>query len=249
MNNWKTNHDNMTETNYTSYNGVSVGTLLHISAQILLFSIGTFIQVKLICLSYKERGKCWQIYVVHSVVLIISFTFIIPFVAIMHFIPLLSQHVGYWVCYVASFITYYSFYSIAAHSLVISVMKYLQVVHFQKVRKWKETTLMHCIFIINLLHPLVFTISNIATSDWGSNTSLNSCFKKTAEESGKYNSSVDTIETPFLCAFQNSNSEDMDASYIFKRCLCFIRTIVNIVTSSNVIDGYFYFKIFNKMKR
>jgi hypothetical protein len=108
---------------------------------------------------------------------------------------------------------------------------------------------MYCIFIINLLHPLVLTIPNIATSDWGSNTALNSCFENIAEESGKYNSSLDTIERPFFCVFQNSNSEDMDASYIFKRCLCFIRTIVNIFTFSNIIEGYLYFKIFNKMKR
>ena len=249
MNNWKSNHENITETNNTSYHGVSVGTLLHILAQILLFFIGTFIQVKLICVCYKEKGKCWQIHVAHSVVLIVSFTFLISFEAIMHFIPFLSQHVGSWICYVASFIVFYSFYSIVAHSLVISVIKYLEVVHFQKVRKWNETTLMHCIFITNLLHPLVLTISNIAASDWGSNTSLHSCFKNISEESGKYNYSVDTIEKPFLCVFQDSNSENMDASYIFKKCLCFIRTIVNIVTSSNIIEGYLYLKIFKNIKR
>ena len=245
----KTNHYNITESNYTTDNGFSLGILLHILVQIVLFFIGTCIQVKLISVSNKEKDKCWKIHVAHSVVLIIHFTFSISFEAIMYFIPLLSQHAGSWVCYVASFITYYCFYSIVTHSMVISVIKYLYIVHFQKVCKWNETRLLYCFFFINILHPLFLTIANVAASDWGSNTSLNSCFGTMEEEPGKYNSSVDAIEKPFLCVFQNSNSEDVDASYTFKRWLCYIRTIVNILINSNVIEGYFYFKIFRKMRR
>ena len=249
MNILNSSHYNITETNYKTDNGVSVGIVLHILAQILLCFIGTVIQVKLIHVSYKDKDKCWKIHVVHSVVLIIQFAFSISFKAILHFIPLLSQHVGSWVYYVASFITFYCIYSIVAHSLVVSVIKYLFIVHNEKIRKWNETTIMYCILIINILHPLFLMIPNIATSYWGSRESLNFCFGMIGEESGKFNSSVDTHEKLFWCVFQNSNSEDTDAFYIFKRCLCFIGTIVNIVINSNIVEGYFFFKIFRKMRR
>ena len=209
-----------------------------------------FIQVKLIAVSNKDKDKCWKIHVAHSVVLIMHFLSSISFDTTMYFIPLLSQHVGSWICYVAAFLTYYCFYSIVAHSLGISVFKYLYIVKFREIWKWNEKTFMNCIFFINILHPLFLTIPNIAASDWGSHSSLNTCFGKINEETVKYNNStVETIEKPFLCVFHTSNSEDVDAFYIFKRCLCFIRTIVNIVINSNIAEGYFYFKIFCKMKR
>jgi hypothetical protein len=219
----------MTETNYTTDNGVSVGILLHSLVHLLIYLIGTVIQVRLIYVSYEEKDKCWKIDVAHSVVLITHFTFSILFKTIMYFIPLLSQHVGSWVCYVASFIKFYCFYSIVAHSLVISVIKYLYIVHNQKVRKWNETTLEYCIFIINILHPLFVMIPYTAVLY--SEDYLHSCF----------------VKIGFLCVFQNS--EDKDAFYIFKRCLCFIGRIVNILINSNIIEGYLYFKIFRKMRR
>ena len=229
--------------------GVSVDILIHILAQIVLFFIGTIIQVKLISVSQKEKDKCWKVHVTHSVVLILNFSFSISFETIIHFEPLLSQHIGSWFCYGASFVTYYCFYSIVTHSLIISLMKYLYIVHHVKLSKLNEETLQFWFLVINIMHPLFLTISNIVASDWGSNTSLNTCFAQVEENPDSHETLEEPTKKPFLCILWNSYTEDLDASYVLRRCLCFVRSVVNVIINSNILEGFFYFSIFRKMKR
>ena len=110
-------------------NGYSIGTTIHISCQVVLFLIGTFIQIEIISVCRKERGATWKIHVAHSVVLMINFAFNISFDTLIFFVPLVSHYTGKWLCYLSSFVTYYCFYSIVANSLVISIMKYIFIVH------------------------------------------------------------------------------------------------------------------------
>ena len=160
-------HSSFNITNIESFDsGVPVSAIIHILVQVLLFCAGLFIQIKIILVCKKEKDKTWQIHISHSIVLIIYYTFTIPFDAITYFIPFLSQYTGHWLCYIASFITLYGYYSAGAHTLLISVMKYVFIVHDKKVREIGEDKIKKAFFLINLAHPLLLTILTMITSDW-----------------------------------------------------------------------------------
>ena len=144
----------------------SLGTIFHIICQILLFFIGTFIQIKIITTCKKERGATRKIHISHSVVLIVNFAFLISFDAAMFFIPSISYFTGQWLCYLSSFVTYYCFYSIVSNSLIISIMKYIFIVHQIPPSSCTGVRIKLICFLVNLLHPLILTLCHLLTSDW-----------------------------------------------------------------------------------
>ena len=226
--------------------------IIHILSQLVLFSIGTFIQVKTILICKKEKQIPWELHITNSVILIIYFSFSICFYTSTHFIPLLPIYFGgNWVCYVAALITYYCHYAIVAHTLVISMVKYVYIVHPNQILSLDETNARRLFFVCNLIHPLLLTISNIAASDWGSNSALNSCFEYNMSNNS---TKTDDIQKPFLCILNLSKHgeydvNDLETSYsTWKGVLCLWRSSANVILNSNLVEAWFYFRIFRKMK-
>ena len=234
-------------------NGYSAFPMFHISSQIFLFIIGTGIQIKIISTCKKEKGATWKLQVISSTILMINFAFNISFDAIIHFIPSLASYTGPWFCYLASFINYYCFYSIVANSLIISIMKYIFIVHQITPSSDQGSSVKSTFFIIYLLHPLFLTLCNVMTSDWGSFSSLQKCFSPNPENSINLKNiptNTDGEEKPFLCiyGFSNRKTSDLDIHLIVKQIICILRTIVNLAANTNILEIFFYYKIFKKMR-
>ena len=227
--------------------------IIHILFQLVLFSIGTSIQVKTISICKKEKHIPWELHITHSVILIIYFSFSIGFYTSTHFIPLLPFYFGgSWVCYVAALITYYCHYAIVAHTLVISMVKYVYIIHPNQIVSLDETNARRLFFVCNLIHPLLLTISNIAASDWGSNSALNSCFDYNISNNS---TKTDDVQKPFLCILNLSKHVKYDvddvetSSSTWKGFLCLWRSFANVILNSNLVEAWFYFRIFRKMKK
>ena len=111
----------------------------------VLYFIGLLIQSKTMYVCWKERqGNTWQIHLTYSIAVTIYFSFLIPFSIVSNAFPNLSAHTGQWFCYLAAFILVYGFYIITCNSLLIVIMKYIWIVHDEKVLGWgKEKTYQH----------------------------------------------------------------------------------------------------------
>ena len=238
---------------YEAINGISSLTMIHIAFQIILFFIGTFIQIKTISICKQEKGATWKIHVIHSIILIINFAFNISFDSVIYFIPSLSNITGPWICYLASFLAYYCFYSIVANSLVISIMKYLFIVHQILPSSEQGSKIKSAFIFIYLLHPLFLTICNILTSDWGTFSSVEKCFSDTSNNSSNHSKAPDDLshdEKSFLCILEipNTKMNDMDILFVARQIVCILRTIVNLSANTNILEVFFYYKIFRKMR-
>lgn len=249
----------MNMSNHTSFNmtnienpdsGVPVSAIIHLLVQVLLFCVGSFIHLKLIFVFKEDKNKAWQIHITHSIVCIIYFSFNIPFAAITHFIPFLSQYTGPWLCYIASFIMLYCYYEVIANSLLISVLKYVFVVHDRKARDFGEEKINKAFFLINLIHPLLWTILTMITSDWESFIALINCFGQREQVLAQYNTSAGNIEKFFFCNLKKNDTQDSDVHtiYVIKQCICAFVSIGVLVIGSNLPEGFFYYKIFRKMR-
>ena len=235
-------------------NGKSFSTMIHVVFQVILFFIGTFIQIKTISICKQEKGATWKIHVIHSIILIINFAFNISFDSLIYFIPSFSSITGPWICYLASFLAYYCFYSIVANSLIISIMKYLFIVHQILPSSETGSKIKSGFIFIYLLHPLFLTVCNILTSDWGTFSSVETCFSDKSNSSSNnkiapHNLSND--EKSFLCILEipKTKLNDIDTTFLARQIVCVLRTMVNLAANTNMLEVFFYYKIFRKMRR
>ena len=238
-------------------NSVYVETLsgLKISAiiiQVLLFSIGLPIHLKIISVCWKEKdGKTWYIHLIHSAALIIHFFFSILFHTIAHVLPNLSSLTGEWLCYCILFARINGYCIIAFNSLLVAVMKYTFIVHDEKARLIGEEKLKKLFLIVAFSVP--FTSATIAsvTKDINGFTDLVSCFGMKEVEDEKYDTWKKNLVKFFVCnhGWTDHDIEENYGLYVFQQSLCGIRTGVTMLINTNFPEAFLYFKIFSKMNR
>ena len=110
----------MNVVNVETFSGLKVPFII---IQILLFSIGLPVQLKIISVCWKEQeGKTWYIHLINSAALIIHFFFSILFDTIAHVFPNLSSFTGEWFCYCILFIRINGYCIIAFNSLLVAIL-------------------------------------------------------------------------------------------------------------------------------
>ena len=237
---------------YEPSDNEGVSTIAHIIFQVLLFCLGLLIQIKIIILCKNERDEraTWQIDICHAIVQIIFFAFAITVEGLTHFIPVLSQLTGDWLCYMATFVTFYCYYSIVAHSLIISIMKYVYIVQHQKVSKFEKRRVRKWFLWFNIAHPLLLTFLTLLTSDWDLFSSLNKCFGQKKDVLPSHVNSVTSIEKLFFCEIDSGDLQHHKKTfgYSVKQFICATQTIVDLLINTNLPEACFYYKIFSTIR-
>ena len=136
-------------------------------------------------------------------------------------------------------------------------MKYVFIVQNTKVLEFGEERTQKVFFLINLALPMLLTILAMVTADWESHSSLSSCFGETEQVLAHYNTSTAPIKTSrnfffekFLCNLKNNDTEDLDVYtfHVIKQCFCAFKSTAVMVINTNLLEGFFYYKIFRKAK-
>jgi len=241
------NNSNENGTFIDNGDNASVGTILYVIVQVLLFGLGLILQLKIIVVARKEKDTTWQIYICHSIVLTIYYSFTILFAALMNFAPLTSMYTGSWLCYVGLFVQAYCYYAITNHTLLVAVMKFMFIVHREKVTAFGKEKVKLIFLRINLCFPLFWTTLVILSSENSIISSVNTCFQQLAVPTNT--TSCGTIKTIF-CEFghQAIVGEHAYILYIIKRCGCIFLEIAGVGMSSNLPEAFFYHKLFRKMR-
>ena len=222
--------------------------IVHIISQIIIFCMGLNIQVNIIYACNEEKGKTWKIHVSHAIITTVYYGFFIPFQSVTTFVPSLSIYTGSWICYVASFVSFYCYHAIVFNSLQVAIMKYVFIVHALKARAYGEAKIQKIFFWINTMLPLVLAIIALLTTNFQTRSALKSCFGGTVHHSLIPNDSPSRSMNFFTCA--NLRRSDYDAVlYYILQFLCVARKITNWIIVSNIPEGYFYYKIFSAMKK
>ena len=222
--------------------------ILHLVIQTLLFGIGLFIHVKIIQQSKADRSKAWLIHISHSLVVTFHYGIRVPFQAITHFVPHLSSYIGSWICYIAAFNGFYGLQEILAHSLWIAIEKYILIVHFLKARAFGEEHIEKIFCCLHAMCPFLLSIIPMLTTNYETRASLKSCFGLTAESLETSNSSVSGRSNFLFCDVSGYSEINAILPYIVQ-FFCVSRAVLNIVVGTNLLEAFFYYKIFKSMKR
>ena len=150
-------------------------------------------------------------------------------------------------------ITVYGTASIVGHSCIISLMKYVMIVHREKVAGLGFTRIRTILFAVNLLHPLPYTIANVFVENFEMMTSLKSCLGISLSNVDMQNEETfsSTMKTLWFCGlghYEHRDSFDYFV-YVVKQCTCFTLSIIAVVIFLNISEFFCYHRIFRYMKR
>jgi len=224
-----------------------IGSIISTIVEALLFIIGLFINIKIVLLEWKNReSKTWQVQIVYSVCCTIYFVFEIPFSSVANAIPHFSEYTGDWFCNIGTFIYTYGIVTIATNSLVVSIMKYTFIVYPFKSLEWGHGKIQKIFLAAYIAVPLVNAVIVSVTKDFESYKSLRICFGLKNEELEK-----NIWKRLFLCNLKEMGI-DASANNHLKNSIqlfCIIRSVLGFMISSNIMEAFFYHKLFTMMKR
>ena len=212
------------------------------------FSIGTVLHIKIIKVSKKEKDLTWQIDITNSVLVIFCFANVILIHLLTHWVEDLHQYTGQWLCYTFKVIIHYSLLFNGGQSAVVSIMKYIILVHDERFRHLKDE-LKKTFFWINILHPVFYIILHLVLVPdfyvvYGGFSSVNTCL-------GTIKSDYEKTKWWQLCDFW----EDLDTQsisytmFVVKSLVCKTQVILIYIIQYNFLEIFFYTRIFSSMKR
>ena len=131
---------------------------LLIGANLILYAIGSYIQIKVISTCRKEKDKVWQITITNSITMLISFSYGMIFENVTSHVPVMSQYTGEWICFVSVFIYIYGPCIMGLHSFVVSLMKFVFIVYQDTAINFGMDKLKKVFFVGKLVNALVLSI-------------------------------------------------------------------------------------------
>ena len=233
----------------TFYGGHYLLSIGLIPFQVMLFIVGLFIHVNIIYVSNRERETSWLLSITNSVVLIFHFGHCILYQNLTYFVPFFPGYTGSWVCYLDDLLFSYCLQSCVMYSLVVSILKYIFVVHYLKVHNFGKAKIQKFILCVNLVLPLLLTISTMLTQGGGI---LETQFQKCIINSKDTTETVKPPNIPhedgLFCPKIKTEDYSFTVFYLAKT-FCILQKVLVAAIASNLPEAVFYCRIFHKMKR
>ena len=233
---------------------IDMTTILIVSAiLILIFLVGLHLQIKIIKTIRQEQPMAWEINMCHSIVMIIHYICVISIETTTYIIPSLSRYTGMWFCHFGLFLRGYGSTAIFAHSLLISIYKYMFIVHDETVRKYGKDKIKKVLFWINLIHPVFASVSFMSRpyTRYSATTRCELPQNIHTNHTNVHESIGDTLKEVFFCGLDhNDGNTDLDYFfYVSNQVYCFLQAVIGGVVALNLLEIFFYVNIFCYMKR
>ena len=237
--------------------------IIIITLESVIFFIALYLNYKIVMVSRQEKDErsTWKIDICHSVVLLTRSSFTILLRMITYIIPSLHQYTGKWLCYVAMFIASYCTFSIFSHSLVISIHKYMFIVHQNRIIAFGKDKASLISFWINLIFPAVLAVARIAkpisSLDGHQNPVIYNCLGKPAELAANSNETLkEKIQRVVFLVGEFDGYDDYFNDRFFGHFINVVNMIGRFLTvmllcliMANIMEGFLYRKIFSYIKR
>ena len=114
----------------------SSGTIVEILMCLLavcIYAGGTFLHIKIIQVSRREKAMSWMLDVTNSIILMLHFAHVIIMYGITYVVQDLYLYLGEWYCYVSKAITMIGNAHTTQNSFIMAMLKYVLILRFQTV--------------------------------------------------------------------------------------------------------------------
>ena len=219
---------------------------------LILVAVGSYISIKVMAILKKEDSLLTGTIHNFMVSQLISWPLTVFIINVTNFIHSFPPMIVQWICPIAKFFLYFCMNFTNAHSCITAVMRYVFIVHNERVQSiGKEKVKQHflaCSFLIPLLLTLWRTIDGSELDTFSFN---NKCY-------GIHHKSF-LIETSTLNVFKKNfcNIPDykMMNGYLevleafSKNVLCLSSTAALVLVGSNLTEGIIYYMLFSHMNK
>ena len=221
----------------------------------LIYCVGIYQHSKIIKVCQKEKEMTWKLDITNSILLLVHFGHKLLLHGVTFLVPDLSIYTGDWLCYVSKFITYYLSLYTTTHSFVVSILKYVLIVHWRTSQDIGKDKIKDSFFYINFLHPiLMISLHLILRPDffyvYDGYAQIDRCL---GDPNNHWNENIYRPQTKLhnICSFP-SQSNELDAEFmlqITKWGACWIQVIILYLISFNIFEIIVYFRVFWCMRR
>ena len=220
--------------------------ILKLGWDIFIYLIGTYINWKILIVSQKTKDKTWKEDMVHCTSMMIAMLWTVAFENVSRHVKVLSMYTGgVWICYLSVFVYAYNTFIGGFHSFCICFMKYIYIVHHEKVRVFGVAKLEKIFFLTYIIHPLILTIPTVVLIDVEAYSSIMACFDLEQEIKDRYPSDWKRM---FLCRLTFEEG-DTGILYYLAQIFCTLKIIWTMLLGSNIAEAFMYYKIFQFMRR
>lgn len=222
--------------------------IVHLVCQCFIYILGFFLHYKIVHVYNLERSPTWLNQISHAVIGSVHWGVRVPFTAVTHFVPNLSNVTGSWICYIGAFVSFYGFQELTARSLWIAIEKYVLMVHTLKARVFGEEKIGKIMLIVHICYPLLASIIAMITTNYDTRAEVKSCFGVVDDSIPSSNMTSSGKSSFLFCDVSYYSEISLSLSY-FIQFLCVSRTFLNGLICTNIPEAFIYYKLFKFMKR
>ena len=214
-----------------------------------LYIMGLYLNIRMIKVSKTTKDMTWKLDITHAVIIIGLYTYNVLIHPTTYFIDDLYMYTGEWFCYTAKVISEFLLKYAGTHSTIIATMKYVVIVHEEKIRLFK-TKVKDAFIVLNVLIPImsillmVILVPNYFVLYEG-HTHINRCFGNQNQNS----SYTGWLNMCNLIVTQENPSSFQWISTNIKRAICKGNVIIFFLTVLNFFDVILYCRTFAFMRK
>ena len=243
--NSNTNMNNFTGASHFSGNDVAASISIA-SIIITLYAVGLYLHIRIIKISKKTKDMTWKLDITHSILCIGLHTYNVWIHPTTYFVEDLYLYTGEWFCYAAKVVSQYLIIYLGTHSTIIAAMKYVVIVHEEKIRTFKSKV-KEAFFVLNFSYPIMSIILSLLLMPnffvmYGGHSHVERCF---GSQKGNYSSMF------FLCDLIE-HRQDNSVKGVFnttKWIICKAQVIFSYLTLLNILDVIIYCRTFSFMRK
>ena len=231
-------------------------TLLQPTIAVCTFAMGLYLHLRVIKVSITEKDLTWKLDVFNSSLLIGLFLYNMTIHIITLFIQDLHVYTGDWFCYGSKVVIYIGYRYMHGHTLIVSIMKYVIIVQWQKARDVGHDKIKQIFLWINILHPLFDVSTHLFVSpdffwSWDNYPEIDRCL---GDNKHLFDPNFNTTRTKLhdIC---NTLSPPLNEAYtqygfyVLRKGICWTQIVFFYSIMGNFLEMIVYIRIFWFMRR
>ena len=219
--------------------------------RVTLVIVGECFNIKVFKLMIKENGLVKNITTVLVLVQIIFWPCWLVLVTVTDLIISPNKAIGNWFCHVANFLFYFLGNVITFHSFIIAVMRYVFIIHNEKIQRFGIEKMKKIFLILTVTIPLLVAMWKvIEAAELDTMSFINKCYGVHHQTFLVETSTLDVFKQNF-CQFEEYGQ---GGSYervvtLIRQGSCIASKSVMLITGLNISEGIIYIMLLSHMMR
>ena len=223
---------------------------------ICVYCIGVYFHTKIILVSFKEKDMTWKLDITNSIILVVYHGYFLFMKIVTFVVQDLHSYTGTWFCYFSKGANYYGSLHVSAHTLVVAVLKYILIVHWDRALVLGHEKVKGIFLMFDILHPslmllFLFVVRSDFLVEWdGTSEEIDRCL-------GDPKNNLDPGRNHSLTKFHHlcQTHPPLDGDYFehsvyhFKTTVCWTHCTIFYIYKSNFLEVLFYTLVFRFMRR